>query len=157
MARKKKTADSGGGEEAKPRRAERHSRSVLLHGYGGAMLRIFGTYQIDEEGKPDKIMVRAYHRVSKTEPWTPGATSVVSTVDDLEDEIADLEMRATSAGWKRTVRRGVSDRFDKDSLPAPPKPPDAGLRRRDAFTAGGIPDPMAVRHGGGGPARGGRR
>jgi hypothetical protein len=131
-------------------RAERHSRSVLLHGYGGAMLRIFGTYQLNDGGKPEKIVVRAYHRVGKAEPWVPGATSTPTTVHDLEDEIADLEVRATAAGWKRAVRRGVSDRFDKDSLPAPGTPPDARMRKRDAFTAGGIPDPLPVKQGGGG-------
>lgn len=133
-------------------RAERKSRSVLLHGYGGAMLRIFGTYQLSGDGKPEKIVVRAYHRVGKTESWIPGATSKPRTVDDLEDEINDLEMRATAAGWKRAVRRGVSDRFDRDSLPpAPPVPPpsDARMRKRDGFTAGGIPDPMPVKMGGG--------
>lgn len=138
-------------------RAERKSRSVLLHGYGGAMLKIFGTYQIDDGGKPEKIVVRAYHRIGKNEPWVPGATTTPKNVDDLEDEINDLETRATAAGWKRAVRRGVSDRFDKDSLPeapAPPPPADSRLRKKDAFTAGGMPDPQAVRHGGG---RGGRK
>lgn len=144
-------------KDKKVSRAERRSRSVLLHGYGGAMLRIFGTYQLGGDGKPEKIVVRAYHRVGKSEPWVPGATSTPRTVDDLEDEITDLETRATAAGWKRIVRRSVSDRFDKDSLPAPPPPPappDARMRKRDAFTAGGIPDPLPVKQGGG---RGGRR
>lgn len=149
--------------ETKTQRAERRSRSVLLHGYGGAMLRIFGTYQLDGNGKPEKIVVRAYHRVAKSEPWVPGATSTPRNVEDLEDEIVDLETRATAAGWKRAVRRGVSDRFDKDSIPEPPKPPDASMRQRDAFTVGGLPSPLSVRHGGGTPAetprgrRGGRR
>lgn len=140
--------------ETKVQRAERKSRSVLLHGYGGAMLRIFGTYQVDDGGKPEKIVVRAYHRVAKSEPWVPGATSTPTSVRDLEDEIADLEMRATSAGWKRAVRRGVSDRFDKDTIPQPPQPPDARMRKRDGFTAGGLPDPMPVKMGGGRGRRG---
>jgi hypothetical protein len=138
-------------KKQKTERAERRSRSVLLHGYGGAMLRIFGTYQLDGD-KPEKIVVRAYHRTGKSDPWVPGATSTPQTVDDLEDEITDLEMRATAAGWKRAVRRGVSDRFDKDNLPAAPSPPppaDARMRKRDGFTRGGIPDPMPVKMGGG--------
>lgn len=125
-------------------RAERKSRSVLLHGYGGAMLRIFGTYQLDDEGTPEKIVVRAYHRVSKTEPWAPSDPTVLNTTDELEDEISDWEMRATAAGYKRATHRGSPGQFTKESIPAPPKQLKPGT-----FTKGGIPDPMPVRHGGG--------
>lgn len=33
------------------KRAERRSRSLMLHGYGGAALRVFGTYIVDDDGK----------------------------------------------------------------------------------------------------------
>lgn len=132
-------------------RAERRSRSVLLHGYGGAMLRIFGTYQLDDDGKPEKIVVRAYHRVSKSEPWAPSDPTVLEDADQLEDEIRDWEIRATAAGYKRTTRRGSPGQFGKDTIPPAPTAPKL---RPGTFTKGGIPDPMAVRHGGG---RGGRR
>jgi hypothetical protein len=135
------------------RRAERHSRSVMLHGYGGAALRIFGTYTVDDDGKPRKIVVRAFHRDSAAAPWNPGATSTPATVEDLEDEVADLELRATAIGWKRLARRKLRDAFTADQLPVPPGPPDAKMRKRDAFTAGGIPEPLSVKHGGGAVAR----
>lgn len=130
-------------EEKKVSRAERKSRSVLLHGYGGAMLRIFGTYQLDDDGKPEKIVVRAYHRVSKSEPWAPSDPTVLTDADDLEDEIKDWELRATAAGYRRATHRGSPGQFTKDTIPAPPK------LKPGTFTKGGIPDALGVRHGGG--------
>lgn len=130
-------------DNKKIKRAERKSRSVLLHGYGGAMLRVFGTYQLDGEGKPEKIVVRAYHKVGKSEPWNPSDPSVVGSVDELEAEIEDWETRATAVGYKRATRRGAKGAFNKDSIPAPPK------LRPGTFTKGGIPDALGVRHGGG--------
>lgn len=131
-------------------RAERRSRSVMLHGYGGAALRVFGTYVVDDDGTPRKIVVRAYHRDSASEPWKPSDASTHKTVDELEDEIKDWELRATAIGYKRLSRRiGPAGAFTKDEIPQPPKPPKAG-----AFTKGGIPDPLSVKHGGGLEGRG---
>lgn len=114
---------------ATAKRAERRSRSVLLHGTGGAMLRIFGTYQISSSGKPEKIVVRAYHKKDKAQPWEPSDPSVLSTVAELEDEIRDWELRGTAIGYRRLVKRGMPGAFTKDSIPAPglkagfPRPP----------------------------------
>lgn len=134
-------------------RAERKSRSIMLHGYGGAALRVFGTYMVDEDGKPRKIVVRAYHRDSANEKWEPSDASVHKTVEELEDEIADWETRATAIGYRRLSRRiGPAGAFTKDEIPAPPKPPKPG-----SFTKGGIPDPLSVKHGGGLESRGRRK
>lgn len=124
-------------------RAERHSRSVILHGYGGAALRVFGTY-IVEGGEPRKIVVRAYHRDSAKAEWQPSDASTHTTIDELEDEIADWELRATAAGYKRLVKRNRRGVFTKEEIPAAPKQPKGGM-----FTKGGIPDPLSVKHGGG--------
>lgn len=130
--------------ESAKRRSERKSRSVMLHGYGGAALRVFGTYVVDETG-PRKIVVRAYHRDSAKEPWVPSDASAHKSVEEMEDEIRDWEMRATAVGYKKLSKRiGPQGQFDKDSLPPPPKPPRGG-----AFTKAGIPDPLSVKHGGG--------
>lgn len=137
------TKKSGAESKGKVTRAERKSRSVLLHGYGGAALRVFGTYQLDDQGKPEKIVVRAFHRDSASEPWAPSDPSVHTSVEELEDEIHDWEMRATAIGYKRMVRRGVPGQFNKETIPVPPR------MKPGTFTKGGIPDPLSVRHGGG--------
>lgn len=136
---KRESAESKG----KVTRAERKSRSVLLHGYGGAALRVFGTYQLDSEGKPEKIVVRAFHRDSASDKWAPSDPTVHSTVEELEDEITDWEMRATSIGYKRLVRRGVPGQFTKETIPPPPR------MKPGTFTKSGMPDPLPVRLGGG--------
>lgn len=134
-------------EKAGSKRAERKSRSVLLHGYGGAMLRVFGTYQLDDNGQPEKIVVRAYHAAGKGADgkieWNPSDPTVAGSLDELEDEIADWETRATAIGYRRATRRGAPGAFSKDSIPAPPKQLKPGT-----FTKGGIPDPLPVRQGG---------
>lgn len=132
-------------EQPKRPRAERRSRSVLLHGYGGAALRVFGTYTVNDDGTPRKIVVRAYHRDSASSEWQPSDATTHSTVDELEDEIRDWELRATSIGYKRLAKRiGAQGAFSKNSIPKPPKVPKPGV-----FTKGGIPDPLSVKHGGG--------
>jgi hypothetical protein len=145
---KKKTTPQGDGQ-AGYTRPERHSRSVLLHGYGGAALRVFGTYTVNGAGEPRKIVVRAYHRDSAKAPWQPSDASVHNTLDELEEEIKDWAVRATALGYKRLVKRQAYGEFTKESIPVPPKPPKGGV-----FTKGGIPDPLSVKHGGGGGRRG---
>lgn len=151
MAKRKGSSEQQ--EEAQPGdeayvRPERHSRSVLLHGYGGAALRVFGTYTVKGDGKPGKIVVRAYHRDSAKAPWQPSDATVHDKVEELEDEIQDWVLRATALGYKRLVKRQVAGMFTKDDIPKPPKPPKGGV-----FTKGGIPDPLSVKHGGGGGRR----
>lgn len=144
--RRQQPREAASEPEPKRARAERHSRSVLLHGYGGATLRIFGTYQVDDDGQPRKIVVRAYHRESPKADAEPSDPVVLSDLSDLEAEIADWEVRATAIGWKRLSRRRVAGVFTKDELPAPPAPPKV---KPGTFTKGGLPDPLSVKHGGG--------
>lgn len=125
-------------------RAQRKSRSVLLHGYGGAALRVFGTYLVDDDGTPRRIVVRAYHRESGGAQWQPSDPSIHQSLDEMEDEIKDWELRATSIGYKRLARPKLQGVFTKDEIPAPPRPKKPGV-----FTKGGIPDPLSVKHGGG--------
>lgn len=129
------------------KRPERRSRSVMLHGFGGAALRVFGTYVVDDNGSPRNIVVRAYHRDSAASDWQPSDASTHSTLDELEDEIADWELRATSIGYKRLTRRiGTQGVFTKDTFTQVAKPPRPGT-----FTKGGLPSPLSVKHGGTGP------
>lgn len=148
MARQPRDGRGGGSaqiEEPKPKRAERRSRSVLLHGYGGSTLRVFGTYVVDDDGQARNIVVRAYHRPSASEPQQPSDATRLSTIEEMEDEIKDWEMRANAIGYKRLSNRiGSEGKFTKDAIPVV-KPPKPGV-----FTKGGIPDPLAVKHGGGG-------
>lgn len=143
MANTRKKSEAKADEGQDYTRPERHSRSVLLHGYGGAALRVFGTYVVGGEGEPRKIVVRAYHRDSAKAPWQPSDASVHNTVEELEEEIKDWAVRATALGYKRLVKRQAHGEFTKESIPVPPKP------KPGVFTKGGMPGPLSVKHGGG--------
>jgi hypothetical protein len=138
------------GEQTAQKRPQRHSRSAMLHGFGGAALRVFGTYVVDDDGTPRNIIVRAYHRESAKAKWEPSDASTHKTLDEMEDEISDWKLRATSVGYKQLSRRvGTRGVFDKESfaklVKQQPKP--------GSFTKGGIPEPLSVKHGGGGGRR----
>ena len=102
-------------------------RRVFFAGFdaaAAAALRVFGTYQVNASGMPEKIVVRAYHRDSAKAPWRPSDASVHSTLEEMEEEIKDWERQATAAGYKKLSKRiGAQGKFNKDSIPVPPTPP----------------------------------